>query len=158
MLQAMASGYQTVMMAPTELLAEQHYRNFKKWLEPLGLQVVLLTGSIKGRARAAALDAAKSGQAQIILGTHALFQEGVEFQRLALVIIDEQHRFGVQQRAMLRDKGAAEFRHPHQLVMTATPIPRTLSMTFYADIDMSIIDELRQGARRLLLLFCMSKA
>lgn len=145
MLQAMASGYQTVMMAPTELLAEQHYRNFKKWLEPLGLNVVCLTGSIKGRARAAALETVKNGEAHIVLGTHALFQEGVEFAKLALVIIDEQHRFGVHQRAMLRDKGAQDAVHPHQLIMTATPIPRTLSMSFYADLDMSVIDELPPG-------------
>jgi ATP-dependent DNA helicase RecG len=145
MLQAMANGYQTVMMAPTELLAEQHYRNFKNWLEPLGLQAVCLTGSIKGRARAAVLEAAKSGSAHIVLGTHAVFQDEVEFNKLALVIIDEQHRFGVQQRAMLRDKGATEAMHPHQLIMTATPIPRTLSMSFYADIDMSVIDELPPG-------------
>jgi ATP-dependent DNA helicase RecG len=145
MLQAMANGYQTVMMAPTELLAEQHYRNFKKWLEPLGLQVVCLTGSIKGKARVAALDIIKSGAAHIVLGTHALFQDGVEFSKLALVIIDEQHRFGVQQRALLRDKGAQDDVHPHQLIMTATPIPRTLSMSFYADIDMSVIDELPPG-------------
>lgn len=145
MLQAIANGYQAVMMAPTELLAEQHYRNFKKWLEPLGVNVHCLTGSVKGRARSAVLEAVQSGEANIVLGTHALFQEGVAFQKLALVIIDEQHRFGVQQRAMLRDKGAVETFHPHQLIMTATPIPRTLSMTFYADIDMSIIDELPPG-------------
>lgn len=145
MLQAMANGYQTVMMAPTELLAEQHYRNFKKWLEPLGLNVVCLTGSIKGKARASALEAVQSGSAHLVLGTHAVFQEGVDFARLALVIIDEQHRFGVQQRAMLRDKGAKENYHPHQLIMTATPIPRTLSMSFYADLDVSVIDELPPG-------------
>lgn len=145
MLQAMANGYQTVMMAPTELLAEQHYRNFKKWLEPLGLKVVCLTGSMKGKLRNEVLAAAQDGSAHIVLGTHALFQEGVEFAKLALVIIDEQHRFGVQQRAMLRDKGAQELIHPHQLIMTATPIPRTLSMSFYADLDMSVIDELPPG-------------
>lgn len=145
MLQVVASGYQTVLMAPTELLAEQHYRNFQKWLAPLGLQVVCLTGSIKGRARAAALKAAEDGSAHIVLGTHAVFQENVVFNKLALVIIDEQHRFGVQQRAMLRDKGAKDNYHPHQLIMTATPIPRTLSMSFYADLDMSIIDELPPG-------------
>ncbi len=145
MLQAMANGYQTVMMAPTELLAEQHYRNFKNWFEPLGLNVICLTGSIKGRARAAALESVHNGSAHVVLGTHALFQEGVEFAKLALVIIDEQHRFGVQQRAMLRDKGAQAAVHPHQLIMTATPIPRTLSMSFYADLDMSVIDELPPG-------------
>jgi len=145
MLQAVANGYQTVMMAPTELLAEQHYRNFKKWLEPLGLNVVFLTGSIKGKARATVVAAIKNGDAHIVLGTHALFQEGIEFAKLALVIIDEQHRFGVQQRALLRDKGAQDDVHPHQLIMTATPIPRTLSMSFYADIDMSVIDELPPG-------------
>ena len=145
MLQVMASGCQTVMMVPTELLAEQHYRNFKSWLEPLGLQVVCLTGGLKGKARAEALEIVKSGAAHIVLGTHALFQEVVEFSKLALVIIDEQHRFGVHQRAMLRDKGAQDTAHPHQLIMTATPIPRTLSMSFYADLDMSVIDELPPG-------------
>ena len=145
MLQATANGYQTVMMAPTELLAEQHYRNFKNWLEPLGLGVVCLTGSVKGRARSAALEAVKTGEAHIVLGTHALFQESVEFNKLALVIIDEQHRFGVHQRALLRDKGAHDAVHPHQLIMTATPIPRTLSMSFYADLDISVIDELPPG-------------
>lgn len=145
MIQAMANGYQTVMMAPTELLAEQHYRNFKNWLEPLGLNVTCLTGSVKGRARTAALESIQTGNAHIVLGTHALFQEGVEFNKLALVIIDEQHRFGVHQRALLRDKGADDDHRPHQLIMTATPIPRTLAMSFYADIDLSVIDELPPG-------------
>ncbi len=145
MIQTMANGFQTVMMAPTELLAEQHARNFKNWLEPLGLRVVCLTGSVKGRARIEALALIQSGEAQIVLGTHALFQDAVEFAKLALVIIDEQHRFGVHQRSMLRDKGAQEQVHPHQLIMTATPIPRTLSMSFYADLDMSVIDELPPG-------------
>ena len=145
MIQSMANGYQTVMMAPTELLAEQHYRNFTNWMEPLGLKVVLLTGSVKGRARTEALEMIEKGEAHIVLGTHAVFQDSVKFSKLALVIIDEQHRFGVHQRALLRDKGAAGNVYPHQLVMTATPIPRTLSMSFYADIDMSIIDELPPG-------------
>lgn len=142
MLQVIANNCQAVMMAPTELLAEQHYRNFKGWLEPLGINVVCLTGSMKARERGAALKQMESGEAQVILGTHALFQELVEFKRLALVIIDEQHRFGVEQRKSLRDKGAKDKVHPHQLIMTATPIPRTLSMSFYADLDMSVIDEL----------------
>lgn len=145
MLQAIGNNCQSVMMAPTELLAEQHYRNFKNWLEPLGIIVVCLTGSMKARERGAALKQIESGEAQVILGTHALFQELVEFKNLALVIIDEQHRFGVQQRASLRDKGAKDKVHPHQLIMTATPIPRTLSMSFYADLDMSVIDELPPG-------------
>ena len=145
MLQAIANGHQAVMMAPTELLAEQHFRNFKNWLEPLGLRVICLTGSVKGRARAAALEAVQSGAAHLVLGTHAVFQEGGDFAKLALVIIDEQHRFGVHQRALLRDKGAEDLVYPHQLIMTATPIPRTLSMSFYADLDMSVIDELPPG-------------
>lgn len=145
MMQAIAGGYQSAMMAPTELLAEQHYRNFKKWFEPLGLRVLCLTGNLKGRARTNALEAISNGEAHIVLGTHALFQEGVEFAKLALVIIDEQHRFGVHQRALLRDKGANDDVHPHQLIMTATPIPRTLSMSFYADLDVSVIDELPPG-------------
>lgn len=145
MLNAHASGYQSVMMAPTELLAEQHYRNFKAWLEPLGLTVICLTGSMKTKERKEALEKVTSGAAHVVLGTHALFQSGVEFHKLALVVIDEQHRFGVEQRAMLRDKAAGENVFPHQLIMTATPIPRTLSMSFYADLDISVIDELPPG-------------
>lgn len=145
MLQAVENGCQAALMAPTELLAEQHERNFRQWFEVLGVDVVFLTGSIKGAARKAALKAIESGEAQIIIGTHALFQQEVTFAKLALVVVDEQHRFGVQQRALLREKGAIAQLYPHQLVMTATPIPRTLSMTFYADLDCSVIDELPPG-------------
>jgi ATP-dependent DNA helicase RecG len=142
---AVEHGGQAAVMAPTELLAEQHARNFCAWLEPLGVRVVLLTGRHTGRVRNALAHALGSGEAQVAVGTHALFQEGVEFRRLALAIVDEQHRFGVHQRLQLREKGAASGRHPHQLVMTATPIPRTLAMTAYADLDVSVIDELPPG-------------
>ncbi len=145
MLQAVENGYQAAMMAPTALLAEQHYRVFKRWLEPLGVQVVFLSGSVKTRARKSALSMMNTGDADIILGTHALFQEEVVFSKLALVITDEQHRFGVHQRALFREKGVQTEYYPHQLVMTATPIPRTLAMSFYADLDCSMIDELPPG-------------
>jgi ATP-dependent DNA helicase RecG len=142
---AVEHGCQAAVMAPTELLAEQHARNFAAWLEPLRIRVALLTSRHTGRARAALAHALASGEAQVAVGTHALFQEDVEFLRLALAIVDEQHRFGVHQRLQLREKGAASGRHPHQLVMTATPIPRTLAMTAYADLDVSVIDELPPG-------------
>jgi len=142
---AVGSGYQAVLMAPTELLAEQHWRNFRQWFEPLGLTVALVSGSQPARTRRSALALIGSGEIRIAVGTHALFQDGVEFQDLALVIVDEQHRFGVQQRLRLRDKGGAASRLPHQLIMTATPIPRTLAMTAYADLDISVIDELPPG-------------
>lgn len=142
MLQALENQQQAAMMAPTELLAEQHYRNFQRWMEPLNLNVVYLSGHIKGRERVRILEKIESGEAQIILGTHALFQEAVSFSKLALVVIDEQHRFGVEQRAQFREKGRQQNTFPHQLVMTATPIPRTLAMSFYADLDVSVIDEL----------------
>lgn len=145
MLRAVENGHQAALMAPTELLAEQHQRNFHRWFEPLGVRVVFLSGSVKSRARTAALQAIASGEAQIIIGTHALFQEAVNFSRLALVVIDEQHRFGVHQRALLREKGIQSETFPHQLIMTATPIPRTLAMSFYADLDCSVIDELPPG-------------
>ncbi|HEY2395100.1 MAG TPA: ATP-dependent DNA helicase RecG [Rudaea sp.] len=166
---AVECGFQAALMAPTELLAEQHFINFHNWLTPLGIHVVWLAGKLKGRARKAAL-AAVAGPAQVVVGTHALMQEGVAFRDLALVIIDEQHRFGVHQRLALRDKGRAPrsphpatrgrdidvepqgctdgtslSRVPHQLVLTATPIPRTLAMTAYADLDVSVIDELPPG-------------
>ena len=144
-LRAVEHGAQAAVMAPTELLAEQHARNFSGWLEPLGVRVALLTGRQTGKARAALEGDLASGNIRIAVGTHALFQEGVAFQRLALVIVDEQHRFGVHQRLQLREKGLSEGRYPHQLVMTATPIPRTLAMTAYADLDVSIIDELPPG-------------
>jgi ATP-dependent DNA helicase RecG len=136
---------QAAVMAPTELLAEQHARNFSTWLEPLGIRVALLTGRQAGKVRAALETDLASGSIQVAVGTHALFQEGIAFQRLVLAIVDEQHRFGVHQRLQLREKGQHEGRFPHQLVMTATPIPRTLAMTAYADLDVSIIDELPPG-------------
>ncbi len=141
---AAEAGMQTALMAPTELLAEQHFRNFRRWMTPLGVDVVWLAGKLKGKARATAL-AAITGNAQIVIGTHALMQEGVAFANLGLVVIDEQHRFGVHQRLALRDKGRAADCVPHQLVLTATPIPRTLAMTAYADLDVSVIDELPPG-------------
>jgi ATP-dependent DNA helicase RecG len=143
--QAVACGLQAAVMAPTELLAEQHARNFARWLEPLGIQVVLLTGKHTGKARAAIMASLRSGEARVAIGTHALFQSDVEFDRLAVVIIDEQHRFGVHQRLMLREKGLHQNKYPHQLIMTATPIPRTLAMSAYADLDVSVIDELPPG-------------
>jgi ATP-dependent DNA helicase RecG len=144
-LQAIENGYQVAMMAPTELLAEQHASNFSAWFEPLGLKVGWLAGKIKGKARAQSLADIASGAAQMVIGTHALFQQQVQFKNLALIIIDEQHRFGVHQRLELRQKGTRQGFHPHQLIMTATPIPRTLAMTAYADLDTSIIDELPPG-------------
>ena len=144
-LRAVDNGAQAAVMAPTELLAEQHARNFHGWLEPLGIRVGLLTGRHTGRVRRALEQDLASGAIQVAVGTHALFQEGVSFARLGLVIVDEQHRFGVHQRVQLREKGLAEGRYPHQLVMTATPIPRTLAMTAYADLDVSVIDELPPG-------------
>lgn len=144
-LQAVEAGCQAVVMAPTELLAEQHFRNFLDWLEPIGVRVAWLAGKLTAKQRREQLEEAASGRAKVIVGTHALFQEGVEFQRLGLVIIDEQHRFGVHQRLALRQKGARDGQAPHQLIMTATPIPRTLAMTAYADLDTSIIDELPPG-------------
>ncbi|HLB41454.1 MAG TPA: ATP-dependent DNA helicase RecG [Gammaproteobacteria bacterium] len=145
MLLAVENHYQAVMMAPTELLAEQHYRVLNHWLMPLGVRVAFLSGSMKTNTKKMMLAAIASGDAQIVLGTHALFQEDVYFAKLALVIIDEQHRFGVHQRALLREKAVNVDYHPHQLIMTATPIPRTLAMSFYADLDYSIIDELPPG-------------
>lgn len=132
-------------MAPTELLAEQHAINFAQWLNPLGIEVGWLAGKLKGKARESELARIASGEAKMVVGTHALFQDQVVFQNLALVIIDEQHRFGVHQRLELREKGANDGRYPHQLIMTATPIPRTLAMTAYADLETSVIDELPPG-------------
>ncbi|QCI15281.1 ATP-dependent DNA helicase RecG [Pseudomonas putida] len=143
-LQALEAGYQVALMAPTEILAEQHYITFKRWLEPLGLDVAWLAGKLKGKARASALEQIAGG-APMVVGTHALFQEEVQFKHLALAIIDEQHRFGVQQRLALRKKGVAGELCPHQLIMTATPIPRTLAMSAYADLDTSVLDELPPG-------------
>jgi ATP-dependent DNA helicase RecG len=143
--QAVQLGRQVALMAPTELLADQHARNFRRWFEPLGIPVALLTGRQTGKARTAVLDGIRAGHAPIVIGTHALFQDNVAFGSLALVIVDEQHRFGVHQRLKLREKGAHGGHQPHQLIMTATPIPRTLAMTAYADLDVSIIDELPPG-------------
>lgn len=138
------SNWQVALMAPTEILAEQHFINFKTWFEPLGIQVAWLSGKQKGKAREFSEHLLKTGQAQLAIGTHALFQANVKFKKLGLVIIDEQHRFGVDQRLALREKGSAGTT-PHQLVMTATPIPRTLAMSAYGDLDTSIIDELPPG-------------
>jgi len=144
---ALTAGYQVAVMAPTELLAEQHKRNFSAWFEGFQTQVVFLTGQLKGNARKAVLQGLADGSAGIIIGTHALFQEGVNFHRLGLIIIDEQHRFGVHQRLALREKGQQTGIRPHQLVMTATPIPRTLAMLQYSDLDISIINELPPGRK-----------
>jgi ATP-dependent DNA helicase RecG len=143
--QAVELGRQVALMAPTELLADQHAQNLRHWFLPLGIDVALLTGRQTGRARSAVLEKIRGGLVTIVVGTHALFQEGVEFAALSLVIVDEQHRFGVHQRLSLREKGAQDGRQPHQLIMTATPIPRTLAMTAYADLDVSVIDELPPG-------------
>lgn len=144
-LRGISSGFQVAIMAPTEILAEQHYHSFCGWLEPLGLTVAWLSGKLKGKARTAQSELIASGEAHIAVGTHALFQNDVEFARLGLVIIDEQHRFGVHQRLSLKQKASIEVGQPHQLIMTATPIPRTLAMTAYADLDTSVIDELPPG-------------
>jgi len=144
-LPVIAAGAQVALMAPTELLAEQHAQTFRRWLEPLGVQIAWLGGKSKGKTRDEQLAQIADGRAQLVIGTHALFQQQVQFASLTLVIIDEQHRFGVHQRLELREKGAAQGYYPHQLVMTATPIPRTLAMTAYADLDSSIIDELPPG-------------
>ncbi|GGO66205.1 ATP-dependent DNA helicase RecG [Bowmanella pacifica] len=144
-LTAIGNGYQVALMAPTELLAEQHANNFRQWLEPLGIEVGWLAGKLKGKAREAQLERLQSGEIKMLVGTHAIFQQSVNFHHLALVIIDEQHRFGVHQRLALREKGQHQGMAPHQLIMTATPIPRTLAMTAYADLDTSVIDELPPG-------------
>jgi ATP-dependent DNA helicase RecG len=159
-LRAVENGWQTAVMAPTEILAEQHHRKFAEWLAPLGVRVARLAGGAGARERRQALAAVAAGEVQVVVGTHALFQAKVEFARLALAVVDEQHRFGVRQRLALRDKaraldkagakrgaagGAAGTYAPHQLMMSATPIPRTLSMSYYADLDVSVIDELPPG-------------
>ncbi len=146
-LQAVEAGYQAVVMAPTELLAEQHRQNFAQWLLPLSIEMAWLSGRSKGKVRSAALAQIRSGEAQLVVGTHALFQEEVVFDRLGFVVVDEQHRFGVHQRLALREKGRQQHCFPHQLIMTATPIPRTLAMTAYADLDLSVIDELPPGRK-----------
>ena len=156
-LRAVESGYQVAVMAPTEILAQQHLQNFRHWLEPLAINLAWLSSKVKGKARTATLTQIQTGEAHIVIGTQALFQDQVEFAQLGLVIIDEQHRFGVHQRLSLRDKGSINstekaekndpgiMGYPHQLIMTATPIPRTLAMTAYADLDCSVIDELPPG-------------
>ncbi len=151
--QAIDAGYQAALMAPTEILAEQHYRKLSAWLEPLGVPVVWLAGSLKAREKREAAARVESGEAQLVIGTHALIQDAVRFARLGLSVVDEQHRFGVAQRLALRGKAAnadgeaatAADTVPHQLMMSATPIPRTLAMTYYADLDVSVIDELPPG-------------
>ncbi|HEX2531252.1 MAG TPA: ATP-dependent DNA helicase RecG, partial [Burkholderiaceae bacterium] len=150
--QAIDSGFQTVLMAPTEILAEQHFRKIAAWMEPLGVQVAWLTGSLKKKDKSDAKTLIEAGDAQLVIGTHAVIQEAVQFAKLGLVIVDEQHRFGVGQRLALRNKGidtasASDSmpRVPHKLMMSATPIPRTLAMTYYADLEVSVIDELPPG-------------
>ncbi|EGF32475.1 ATP-dependent DNA helicase RecG [Oxalobacteraceae bacterium IMCC9480] len=150
--QAIDSGFQAVLMAPTEILADQHFRKIAGWLEPLGIEVVWLTGSLKKKDKLAAKERIEAGTAQLVIGTHALIQDDVVFARLGLVIVDEQHRFGVGQRLTLRNKGLGLSNGidptqivPHQLMMSATPIPRTLAMTYYADLEVSVIDELPPG-------------
>src|SRR5213596_4091679 len=140
---AIEAGHQAAVMAPTEILAEQHFMTFRQLLEPLGVPVILLTASLKPRERAARRAGLAAGEAPCVVGTHALVQEGVEFRRLGLAVVDEQHRFGVEQRARLRGKGE----HPDLLVMTATPIPRTLALTLYGDLEVSVLDELPPGRR-----------
>jgi ATP-dependent DNA helicase RecG len=142
--QAIDSGYQAALMAPTEILADQHFRKIAAWLEPLGVKVAWLTGSLKKKEKEAATALVESGEAQLVIGTHAIIQDTVNFHKLGLVIVDEQHRFGVGQRLTLRNKGSRGL-VPHQLMMSATPIPRTLAMTYYADLEVSVIDELPPG-------------
>jgi ATP-dependent DNA helicase RecG len=152
-LQAIENGWQAALMAPTEILAEQHYLKLAHWLEPLGVKIAWLSGSLKAREKKAAIEAIAAGETQLAIGTHALFQEGVAFAKLGLAIVDEQHRFGVEQRLALSRKaspsplpqGGGSSLEPHQLMMSATPIPRTLSMSYYADLDVSVIDELPPG-------------
>ena len=144
-LHAVEAGYQAALMMPTELLAEQHFRSFTRWLAPLNVEIAWLTGKVKTQQRRVALERIADGTARVTIGTHALFQEQVVFAKLGLVIVDEQHRFGVHQRLALREKGGRDGAWPHQLIMTATPIPRTLAMAVYADLDCSVIDELPPG-------------
>ncbi len=150
MLQASSSGKQSALMAPTELLAEQHYTAFLQWFTPLGIKVVLITGRMTAKEKRASQDSIRTGTARLVIGTHALFQQQIEFECLELVVIDEQHRFGVEQRKLLLEKGGdreSKIIRPHQLIMTATPIPRTLAQTAFADLDLSIIDELPPGRK-----------
>jgi ATP-dependent DNA helicase RecG len=144
-LSVIESGYQVALMAPTELLAEQHYINFQKWFEPLGIRVGMLSGKMRVKEKRSQTEDIQLGLSKMVVGTHALFSDNVVFNKLALIIVDEQHRFGVHQRLALREKGLVTGFAPHQLTMTATPIPRTLAMTAYADLKVSIIDELPPG-------------
>ena len=143
----MDHGYQAAIMAPTEILAEQHYLKMKEWFEPLGVQIAWLSGSLKAKEKRLAQEVIESGQAQLIVGTHALIQESVSFAKLGLAVIDEQHRFGVRQRLEIQQRVGSELFYCHQLMMSATPIPRTLAMTYYADLDVSVIDELPPGRK-----------
>ena len=147
-IQVIGNGYQVALMAPTEILAEQHFNNFKKWCMPLGIRVGWLSGKIKGALRKETLQDLEFGTCQIIIGTHALFQKDVIYNKLGFIIIDEQHRFGVHQRLSLRNKASSSVFQPHQLVMTATPIPRTLAMSVYADLDSTVIKDLPPGRLR----------
>lgn len=144
---AIDSGYQAAIMAPTEILAEQHYLKMQEWFEPLGVQITWLSGSLKAKEKRLAQEMIESGQAQLIIGTHALIQEKVAFSKLGLAVIDEQHRFGVRQRLEIQQRVGSELFYCHQLMMSATPIPRTLAMTYYADLDVSVIDELPPGRK-----------
>jgi ATP-dependent DNA helicase RecG len=143
----MDHGYQAAVMAPTEILAEQHYLKMKEWFEPLGVRIAWLSGSLKAKEKRLAQEMIESGHAQLIVGTHALIQESVSFSKLGLAVIDEQHRFGVRQRLEIQQRLGAELFYCHQLMMSATPIPRTLAMTYYADLDVSVIDELPPGRK-----------
>jgi ATP-dependent DNA helicase RecG len=143
----MSHGYQAAVMAPTEILAEQHYLKMKEWFEPLGIQVAWLSGSLRAKEKRSAQEMIESGSAQLIIGTHALIQENVSFAKLGLAVIDEQHRFGVRQRLEIQQRVGSELFYCHQLMMSATPIPRTLAMTYYADLDVSVIDELPPGRK-----------
>lgn len=144
-LMAVESGYQAAIMAPTELLVDQHTQNFSRWFDKLQVSTVCLTSNLRGKKRDDVVQQIQSGEAKVIIGTHALFQKDIHFANLALIVVDEQHRFGVHQRLALREKGIADGIYPHQLIMTATPIPRTLAMTAYADLNCSIIDEMPPG-------------
>ena len=144
---AMDHGYQAAIMAPTEILAEQHYLKMQEWLEPLGVKIAWLSGSLKAKEKRLAQEMIESGQAQLIIGTHALIQDKVSFAKLGLAVIDEQHRFGVRQRLEIQQRVGSELFYCHQLMMSATPIPRTLAMTYYADLDVSVIDELPPGRK-----------
>ena len=144
---AMDHGYQAAIMAPTEILAEQHYLKMQEWFEPLGIKIAWLSGSLKAKEKRLAQESIESGQAQLIIGTHALIQDKVSFAKLGLAVIDEQHRFGVRQRLEIQQRVGSELFYCHQLMMSATPIPRTLAMTYYADLDVSVIDELPPGRK-----------